>query len=87
MGNNRSPDVTGLHVVLCDFSFGWTATKRILEKCASLKVLDHHISNESVIKKLPHDNYVFDIEKSGTVVLPHFLHLVRRIGSKLIIGV
>ena len=66
------PDVKGKNVVILDFAFNNSTTKKMIEEAESLMVIDHH---KSAMVEL-HDiaNTHFDMTKSGAVLAWEFFH-------------
>lgn len=59
------PDVTGLDVILVDFSYKRPVMEEIVRKAASVLVLDHHKTAEEDLRGLEGAAVVFDMERSG----------------------
>ena len=66
------PDVSGKNVVVLDFSFNNSTTKKMIEEANALLVIDHH---KSAMVEL-HDitNTHFDMTKSGAMLSWEFFH-------------
>lgn len=50
---NAPPDVTGLNVIMVDFSYKRSVLDTMIESCKSLLILDHHKSAVSEVEFLP----------------------------------
>lgn len=53
------------HVVMVDFATPFDITKRLLEICKSLMILDHHKTAQINLKEVPDSNKIFDMSHSG----------------------
>lgn len=65
------PDVTGMDVLLVDFSYKKDVLEDMLKVAASITILDHHISAEndlSVLLKAGEVQGLFDMNKSGAML-------------------
>lgn len=63
--NQAPPDVTGLNVIICDFSYKYDILLEMLKKANKLAIIDHHISAQLDLKNIPESNKVFDMCHSG----------------------
>ena len=66
------PDVKGKNVVILDFSFSNTITKKMIEEANDLMVIDHHKS--AVVELHDISNTIFDMSKSGATLAWDFFH-------------
>lgn len=65
------PDVSGLEVILVDFSYKKQVLQSMLKTAASITILDHHISAEKDLADLLASGEVkglFDMNKSGAML-------------------
>lgn len=65
------PDVTGLGVLITDFSYPEDVLREMAEKAKWIHVLDHHSGAEPHLRKLAAENVIkltFDLEKSGAAL-------------------
>ncbi|VAW67056.1 FIG146085: 3'-to-5' oligoribonuclease A, Bacillus type [hydrothermal vent metagenome] len=65
------PDVSGLDVILVDFSYTKNVLKKMLEQASSITILDHHISAEKDLSELLTSGKllgVFDMQRSGAML-------------------
>ena len=65
------PDVTGLDVLLVDFSYKKDVLKDMLKTAASITILDHHISAEKDLAELLSSGEIkglFDMSRSGAML-------------------
>lgn len=60
---DEAPDVTGLDVVIVDFSYPRDVLERMHAQAKSLLVLDHHKTAEAALASLPYA--IFDKDRSG----------------------
>ena len=60
------PGVSGLNVIIVDFSFPRDALLRMKEQARDILVIDHHKTAEAELKDL--DFCIFDMQKSGCVL-------------------
>jgi uncharacterized protein len=65
---NAPPDVTGKDVVLVDFSYKRAEMEAIVDRAASVLVLDHHKTAEADLKDLPGAQVVFDMDRAGSMI-------------------
>lgn len=65
---NPPPDVTGRDVVLVDFSYKRDTMETIIERAASVLVLDHHKTAAADLKDLQGAKVVFDMERAGSMI-------------------
>lgn len=71
------PDVTGLDVLLVDFSYKKDILLNMLEKAASITILDHHISAERDLSQLLASGKIkgmFDLSRSGAMLAWNWFH-------------
>lgn len=80
------PDVTGMDVIMVDFSYKRPELEKMLERCRSMIVLDHHKTAEAELNFLqksrgrdhPEGEYaaaaLFDMSRSGAVITWHYFH-------------
>ena len=77
------PDVTGLDVVMVDFSYKRDVLLQMAEKAKSITILDHHKTAEADLVFNPQDlaegdycpiEIVFDMERSGAVITWEYFH-------------
>jgi len=66
------PDVKGKNVVILDFSFNNTTTKKMIEEANSLLVIDHHKS--AMVELHDISNTHFDMTKSGAMLAWEWFH-------------
>ena len=66
------PDVKGKVVVILDFSFDNSTTKKMIEEAKELLVIDHHKS--AVVELHDISNTIFDMNKSGATLAWEFFH-------------
>lgn len=63
---NKPPDVTGLDVIVVDFSFKRDTIIEMAKVAKSILILDHHKTAQSDLVDLPENvTVVFDMERSG----------------------
>lgn len=63
------PDVTGLSVVMVDFSYKRDVMLKMAQQAVTIRVLDHHKSAKAELVDLPPNVIVeFDMDKSGAMV-------------------
>lgn len=63
------PDVTGLNVVIVDFSYKRPVLLDMAKQAKSILILDHHKSAQQDLIDLPHNiTAVFDMERSGAMI-------------------
>ena len=65
------PDVSGMDVILVDFSYKKEVLEDMLETAASITILDHHISAEKDLSDLLKSgkiNGLFDMNRSGAML-------------------
>ena len=65
------PDVSGMDVILVDFSYKKEVLEDMLQTAASITILDHHISAEEDLSDLLKSgkiNGLFDMNKSGAML-------------------
>jgi len=67
------PDIKDKNVVILDFSFDNTTTKKMIEEANALLVIDHHKS--AMVELHDISNTVFDMTKSGAMLSWEFFHL------------
>ena len=65
---NPPPDVTGKDVVLVDFSYKRQEMESIVDRAASVLVLDHHKTAEEDLRGLTGATVVFDMERCGSMI-------------------
>ena len=63
--NQPPPDVSGKNVLICDFSYKFPMTKKILDTAKSLLIIDHHKSAEIELAEVSDKNKIFDMKHSG----------------------
>jgi oligoribonuclease NrnB/cAMP/cGMP phosphodiesterase (DHH superfamily) len=72
------PDCAGREVYVVDFAYGRRVMEQILDRAASVTVLDHHITAETDLRGLDEAyrrlKLVFSAEHSGAVVAWEFFH-------------
>ena len=66
------PDVAGKNVVVLDFSFNNSTTKKMIEEANALLVIDHHKS--AMVELHDISNTHFDMTKSGAMLAWEFFH-------------
>jgi oligoribonuclease NrnB/cAMP/cGMP phosphodiesterase (DHH superfamily) len=66
------PDVKGKNVVILDFAFNNSTTKKMIEEASALLVIDHHKSAMVELHDIP--NTHFDMTKSGAMLAWEFFH-------------
>lgn len=67
------PDVTGRDVILTDFSYKRPVLEGIVERAASVLILDHHKTAQADLEGLPGAVTVFDLERAGSrITWDHF---------------
>lgn len=59
------PPVTGLNVLICDFSYKKDVMKQLINDSKCLAILDHHISAEIELTDIGEENKVFRMDHSG----------------------
>ena len=59
------PDVTGRDVILVDFSYKRPVLEDMVDRAASVLILDHHKTVAADLADLPGATTVFDMERSG----------------------
>jgi len=69
---NPPPDVTGKNVVLLDFAYDNSTTKKMIKEARSLLILDHH--KTSMINLHDINCAVFDMNHSGAYLAWKFFH-------------
>jgi len=65
------PDVTGLNVLLVDFSYKKNVVEEMLKTAASITILDHHVSAKQELLSLLNNEQIrglFDLNKSGAMI-------------------
>ena len=65
------PDVSGMDVILVDFSYKKEVLEDMLETAGSITILDHHISAEKDLSDLLKSgkiNGLFDMNRSGAML-------------------
>ncbi len=68
---NSPPDVTGLHVLIVDFSYPKHVLEKMLATAASITILDHHKTAEASLKSLLDEGTLqgeFDMLRSGAMM-------------------
>ena len=65
---NPPPDVIGKDVVLVDFSYKRREMENIVDRAASVLVLDHHKTAEAALADLPGATVVFDMDRAGSMI-------------------
>jgi len=68
----KYPDVTGKHVVICDFSYSKEIILFMIEKAKSFLILDHHKTAEKILHDIDEDYKVFNMDKSGATLTWEF---------------
>lgn len=68
---NEIPDVSGLNVLIVDFSFPRSTLLEMKERANNLVVIDHHKTAQAELAGL--DFCVFDLDKSGAVLTWKYL--------------
>jgi len=71
------PDVTGLNVLLVDFSYKREVLLEMLKTAASITILDHHISAQKDLSDLMATGQIkglFDMSKSGAMLAWEWFH-------------
>ncbi len=76
------PDVSGKEVFTLDYCYQREYLNLILKSAKNLTVIDHHKSNEEVIKIVP--EHIFDIEHSATVLSWKYFHPEKDIPKMLL---
>jgi len=66
------PDVSGKHVAILDFSYSREVVLDMIEKAASLVIIDHHKSAMVALHDVP--NAHFDMNHSGAMLAWHHFH-------------
>lgn len=69
---DNPPDVTGLDVVIVDFSYPRETLMEMKSKAKSLIVIDHHATAQAALDGL--DFCIFDMTKSGAVLAWEHFH-------------
>jgi hypothetical protein len=82
---DHPPDVSGKHVVICDFAYSRRVTHGMLRRAASLVVLDHHDTARDDLHGVP--NCLIDSSKSGAVLAFQFFHGTRTPVPRLLLHV
>lgn len=59
------PNVSGRNVLICDFSFKYETTKRLIDNCNKIAIIDHHASAEKDLKNVDLKYKYFDKKHSG----------------------
>jgi oligoribonuclease NrnB/cAMP/cGMP phosphodiesterase (DHH superfamily) len=60
------------HIVIADFSYSRDIIEGIVQKVASLCILDHHVTAQGALAGLPYAH--FDLDKSGAVLAWEWAH-------------
>lgn len=69
------PDVSGMDVVIVDFSYPRADMLRMAEQAHSILVIDHHKTAANALEDLPaNTRTVFDMRKSGAMLTWEHLH-------------
>ena len=66
------PDIKGKNVVILDFSFDNSTTKKMIEEAEALLIIDHHKS--AMVELHDISNTQFDMTKSGAILAWEFFH-------------
>ena len=71
--NSQPPDVSGKKVYLLDMIFPLDILNMLIEESASLLIIDHHNTSESVLNKISDVYKIFDVsECCATLTWEHF---------------
>jgi len=63
------PNVSGKNVLICDFSFKYDVTKRLMNDAEKFGVIDHHVSAEKDLKNIDIKYKYFDKKHSGAYLV------------------
>lgn len=83
----EEPDVTGMDVIMVDFSYKRTILKKMLKVCRSMIILDHHKTAQDDLAFLPQLEKdvnestntkkfaaLFDMDRSGAIIAWQYFH-------------
>ena len=62
------PDLLNQNVLICDFSYKYPILENILSSCKNLLILDHHLTAQNDLVKIPEKNKVFVMNHSGAYI-------------------
>jgi hypothetical protein len=70
------PDVTGMHVIMVDFSYKRPVIEDMIKKAATLLIIDHHKSAMEDLADIEAHNttVIFDMKRSGAGMAWDFFH-------------
>ena len=63
--NGEMPNVTDKSVLICDFSFSYEKTLELIDKTKDLTIIDHHLTAENNLAKIPSNYKYFNMKHSG----------------------
>lgn len=63
--NGEIPNVNDKSVLICDFSFSYEKTLELIDKTKDLTILDHHLTAENNLAKIPSNYKYFNMKHSG----------------------
>lgn len=63
--NKPPPQVAGLNVLICDFSYKKEVMNKLINEAKTLAIIDHHKSAEAELCDIPDQNKVFRMDHSG----------------------
>lgn len=62
------PDLSNQNVLICDFSYKYPILENILNSSKNLLILDHHLTAQTELIKVPEKNKVFCMDHSGAYI-------------------
>lgn len=62
------PPVSGLNVLICDFSYGKDTMHKLIEDAKCVAILDHHKTAQEALKDIPDKYKVFRMDHSGAYI-------------------
>lgn len=74
-------NLKGKNVYMIDFAYSPKITENLMKICASVTIIDHHISNSNSIKNV--SDYSYDINHSGAVLAWKYFHPKRSVPKLL----
>lgn len=84
--NDPPPDIDGQNVILVDFSYRRPVLEQIIERAASVTILDHHKTAQADLEGLPGAITVFDMDRSGARITWDF-YFPRHLPPQLLLHV
>jgi hypothetical protein len=66
--------IEGSYVAIVDFAYDYPTTKKLMKMARGLIVIDHHLSAQDGLLKVPAANKIFEMRQSGATLAWNYFH-------------